>query len=428
MSLAALFRSTPAIAPTHQRAYMSFAVGTVVAFLIHVCAATAFWFLGARTLALLNAVSLAAYAAAFLWNRRGNHLAAAAVCVVELAAHQALAVHYLGWASGFQYYLVTVIPVVFFLPEGRMWAKVALVAVVPVAYLAIWRYGQVSPPAVPVPTATLSVLYAVNVTAVFALLGFFAWVYARTAERAEAGLRTARVRTESLLHSILPVPIAARLEAGEQPIADAFENATILFADLVGFTPLAQSVSPGALVALLDDVFSCFDALVERRGLEKIKTIGDAYMVAGGVPALRPDHVDEVAGLALDMMAALRERGARTGVALQMRIGMHSGPVVAGVIGRRKFAYDLWGDTVNTAARMESHGVPGAIHVTSAVHDALAGRCRFEARGTVDVKGKGPMDTWLLLGWRVDDAPAAEARARAWGSGPGDPQSREAGA
>jgi adenylate cyclase len=187
-------------------------------------------------------------------------------------------------------------------------------------------------------------------------------------------------------------------EAGEHPIADAFEHATILFADLVGFTSLSQTIPPAELVALLDDIFSRFDALVEERGLEKIKTIGDAYMVAGGVPARRADHVFAVSALALDMQAVLSRGVAAPGGGLHMRIGIHTGPVVAGVIGRRKFAYDLWGDAVNTAARMESHGVPGAIQISRAVRDALGSRAQVEPRGVVDVKGKGPMETFLLLG------------------------------
>jgi class 3 adenylate cyclase len=170
-----------------------------------------------------------------------------------------------------------------------------------------------------------------------------------------------------------------------------------LFADIVGFTPLSAGLPPERVVAILDEVFSTFDALADEHGLEKIKTIGDAYMVAGGIPVPREDHCEAVADMALAMLAACASgRVAEAGI--RLRAGIDTGPVVAGVIGRRKFIYDLWGDTVNTASRMESHGIPGSIQVTEAVHRRLCDRYRLEPRGTVDVKGKGPMATWVLIG------------------------------
>jgi class 3 adenylate cyclase len=200
-------------------------------------------------------------------------------------------------------------------------------------------------------------------------------------------------RSERLLLNVLPGPIAMRLKRGEGVIADRFPEATVLFADIVDFTPMSASRSPEDVVAVLDDVFSAFDRLADDRGLEKIKTIGDAYMVAGGIPLPREDHCEAVADMAVAMMRACDARGA-----VRLRIGIDAGPVVAGVIGRRKFIYDLWGDTVNTASRMESHGVPGAIQVTARVRERLRGTYRFEPRGTVEVKGKGAMPTWLLEG------------------------------
>jgi adenylate cyclase len=200
-------------------------------------------------------------------------------------------------------------------------------------------------------------------------------------------------RSERLLLNVLPGPIAMRLKRGEGVIADRFPEATVLFADIVDFTPMSASRSPEDVVAVLDDVFSAFDRLADDRGLEKIKTIGDAYMVAGGIPLSREDHCEAVADMAIAMMRACDARGA-----VRLRIGIDAGPVVAGVIGRRKFIYDLWGDTVNTASRMESHGVPGAIQVTARVRERLRGTYRFEPRGTVEVKGKGAMPTWLLEG------------------------------
>jgi adenylate cyclase len=208
-------------------------------------------------------------------------------------------------------------------------------------------------------------------------------------------------RSERLLLNVLPEPIAVRLKQEEGVIADRFEHATVLFADIVDFTPTSAGMQPHEVVELLDAIFSDFDMLAERHSLEKIKTIGDAYMIAGGIPTPRPDHVSAVAEMGLSMLdvAANHRRG------LGLRIGIDTGPVVAGVIGRRKFIYDLWGDTVNTASRMESHGVPGQIQVTERVADGLDGAYVLESRGTIEIKGKGLMPTWFLRARTDEGAP-----------------------
>ena len=205
-------------------------------------------------------------------------------------------------------------------------------------------------------------------------------------------------RSERLLLNVLPSTIAARLKTSSAVIADGFADVTVLFADIVNFTPLSDRVSPEQLVKLLDELFTDFDGLVERFNLEKIKTIGDAYMVAGGLPVERPDHAQAVADMALEMNKAVGRHGASAGDGFSLRIGMDTGPVVAGVIGRKKFIYDLWGDTVNTASRMESQGIPGRIHVTARTRDRLADAFELESRGEIQVKGKGPMTTYFLLG------------------------------
>jgi class 3 adenylate cyclase len=204
-----------------------------------------------------------------------------------------------------------------------------------------------------------------------------------------------RARSERLLHNMLPAAIAERLKRQPGAIADGFDQVTVLFADLVGFTPLSERTPPADVVQLLNQVFSSFDAMAARHGLEKIKTIGDAYMLVGGLPLLRADHAASVATMALEMRDALAAIDPR----LALRIGLHAGPVIAGVIGTSKPSYDLWGDTVNTASRMESHGEPGEIHVSDACKVLLAeaGFALVE-RGTIEVKGKGPMRTWWLKG------------------------------
>jgi class 3 adenylate cyclase len=211
-------------------------------------------------------------------------------------------------------------------------------------------------------------------------------------------LQAEQERSERLLLNVLPAPVAARLKQGDEVIADRFPEVTVLFADLVAFTASSDRASPERVVQVLADLFTAFDRLAARHRLEKIKTVGDAYMVAGGLPEPRPDHAEAVAEMAL----ALRDEAGRhldpTGRPLQVRIGIDSGPVVAGVIGTAKFSYDLWGDTVNTASRMESTGVAGCIQVTERVRRRLAGRYRFERRGPVQVKGKGELVTWFLVG------------------------------
>jgi adenylate cyclase len=209
-------------------------------------------------------------------------------------------------------------------------------------------------------------------------------------------LHDEKERSEALLLNILPRTIVERMRRGETVIADHFPEATILFADLVEFTSLAARFSPEETVALLANIFCRFDGLAAQYGLEKIKTTGDGYMLAGGVPEERPDHAAAVAEMALAMLDAVETAGSTVGERLQLRIGLNTGAVIAGVLGTRKFVYDVWGDTVNTAKRMESYGVPGHVHVSAATRQALGDAFRFEPRGPLEVKGKGSMETYFV--------------------------------
>lgn len=220
-------------------------------------------------------------------------------------------------------------------------------------------------------------------------------------KRTEAALSKEQEQTERLLLNVLPKPIAERLKQSQETIAENFAEATVLFADLVNFTQIAASLSPIELVNLLNQIFSTFDRLSEHYNLEKIKTIGDAYMVVGGVPQQRADHAQAIAAMALDMQTELAQFNTINGRTLTMRIGIHSGPVIAGVIGIKKFIYDLWGDTVNIASRMESQGVAGQIQVTASTYARLQDHYAFKPRGCVPIKGKGRMHTYFLLGRKV---------------------------
>jgi len=223
-------------------------------------------------------------------------------------------------------------------------------------------------------------------------------VYAvREAERAEAAAELEFQRSESLLSNILPSAIADRLKSGsEKVIADRHEAASVLFADMAGFTAAAAATSPAKLVAFLNEVFTAFDHLVQQHGLEKVKTTGDNYMVVSGVPIARQDHAAALLRLGIDMLDKAKHMQDPNGSNVSIRIGIASGPVVAGVVGMKKFFYDVWGDTVNVASRMESTGIPGRIQVDPETHRLLQHAFDFEKRDVVDIKGKGEMTTWLL--------------------------------
>jgi urea transport system substrate-binding protein len=208
----------------------------------------------------------------------------------------------------------------------------------------------------------------------------------------------AQKQTEELLLKILPKPIAERLQQKQQVIADSFSDVSVLFADLVGFTNFASRKTPTELVEILNQIFSEFDQLSKQHSLEKIKTIGDAYMVVGGLPIPRSDHASSIAQMGLDMQNFIARFNTEINESFRLRIGINIGPVVAGVIGLTKFSYDLWGDTVNVASRMESSGIPGQTQVTAAVYERLKERFLFQERGTILIKGKGEMMTYLLLG------------------------------
>lgn len=250
-----------------------------------------------------------------------------------------------------------------------------------------------------IPTGVAVSFFVFNILGVCLTAYVLLQYFVRARERALAELSVEREKSERLLLNVLPASIASRLKQSEETIADGFGSATVLFADIVGFTPLAQELPPAETVALLDRIFAAWDELAARHGVEKIKTIGDAYMVASGLPVPRADHAEAIAAMALEMEAEA-VGCAGDGTPLEVRIGIDTGPVVAGVIGRTRFSYDLWGDTVNTASRMESHGLPGAIQVSERARERLQADFELRCRGTIEVKGKGTMTTYLLVGRR----------------------------
>ncbi len=293
-----------------------------------------------------------------------------------------------------------VLAVVLVGPRRARWWFVAFAGVVVLSgLLDAWLVRTVTPPDVPIVLFFVVTLIGVGLLA-WLPLAFFVEARRRLVvelDQKNAELDRERQRSETLLRSILPARIAERLKDGEHPIADRYEHVAVLFADIVDFTPTSSRMDPSDVIAGLNHIFTTFDRLAADLGLEKIKTIGDAYMVVAGAPTPSHDAVDRIARMAVAMLGSTQQL--RFGdQPLRIRVGVDAGPVVAGVIGEAKFAWDLYGDVVNTAARMESQGVPGRVQMTDRFRDALPPGWQAEQRGPVDIKGKGPLVTYLLTG------------------------------
>lgn len=349
---------------------------------------------------LANVVAVAFMVVALLLSKRGLFTLAKVAVLVPVNTVVLVASALLGGRVGFVYYMVLFAAVAFLVfSEKERAGRYGLAGLSTV--FSVYMLVAAPPPSELVKVIPMRVLVGLDVAsalAVITTLCFIVHLFTGDTQRAEDKLAEEHARSEKLLLNILPGAISERLKEKGEPIADGFADVTVLFADIVGFTELSEKLSPAALVDMLNRTFSAFDDLAERLGVEKIKTIGDCYMVAAGLPAAQPDHAARVADMALGMRDALDRINREGGYSLRLRIGMHSGPVVAGVIGKRKFIYDLWGDTVNTASRMESSGSPGEIQVTRAAFEKLRDGFDLEARGVIKVKGKGEMETFLLKG------------------------------
>ena len=373
----------------------------VVAFLVgaavHAGFVAVFVGWGVTELAWFNGLSVVMMLTSCLLVRRGHAMTSYALGVLEIYLHAGVCLEVIGWSFGAQYYLFCSATMAMVLPASRR-VRVVLFAVQMALAMAMMAWYHDAPTPVTIDPTQLMVLHTFNVAGAFFLIGCVCYFLALSATRAELALSAEHDKSEALLGNMLPAVIVRRLKDDKTAIAEAFPSASVLFADIVGFTGLAESSPPQALVDLLNQIFSRFDDLVTASGLEKIKTIGDAYMVAAGIPVARPDHAEALLDLAIAMRAAFHEYCREIAQPLQLRIGVSSGPVVAGVIGRQRFLYDLWGDTVNVAARMESHGIADEIQVSAATHALSRHRHDFEARGAVEIKGKGPMQCYLLRG------------------------------
>jgi adenylate cyclase len=330
---------------------------------------------------------------------RSGALAAAALFVSTGICQVTLLTLCLGAASGLHYYYFAIAAAAIYLFHGfqRTWL---LASVLPMLlFLALTPTVGEQGLVVSIPSATARWLSTGHAIGAFAIIGVIGFLFSRATDEAERLLSAEKDRSERLLLNILPEPIANRLKSGtEKVIADRIDEVSVMFADLVGFTLYARDREPAAVVSVLNALFSRFDARVDALGLEKIKTIGDAYMVLAGAPTIRPDHLTALADLALELVQEVHAFRDPDGHRFAVRIGLHVGPVVTGVIGTRKMAYDVWGDTVNVASRLESTGLPQRIQVSAIVAERLADRFVFEARGTTEIKGVGAMETFFLTG------------------------------
>jgi adenylate cyclase len=389
----------PSVARYDQRMYFSMLLANVMALLLHFIWIFVFGSLGLTTLSLVNIGSVAIWIFNIALIRgRGAVLTAVVIGSLEVLGHQFLAIYYFGWGYGFQYFLLVIVAFAFMMNFRNMVIPVSLFIACLISFL--WYYYSVQYwlPHNDADPAIRETFLMANVTTAFTILAIMSYVYSEAARKAEAKLELEQQKSEKLLLNILPASIAERLKESTSIIADHFESTTVLFADIVGFTALAERISPTEVVTRLNRIFCAFDDLADRYRLEKIKTIGDAYMVAGGFPDQRDGHANDVSSMALDMLAAI-EAGNRTGEQpMSIRIGIHTGPAVAGVIGVKKFVYDVWGDTVNTASRMESSGLPGRIQLSQQTALLLDADFDVQERGKVEVKGKGCMTTYWLVG------------------------------
>ena len=366
--------------------------------------------LGLGTQFLVNLAALFLCGLGFVLNRQGQHLQAKVLLITVLTANTAYFATIMGASAPTHLWLIpgAALGVLAFKPSEWLWAVGLVGVTMGLFFVFESMYLDLEPMVTHLnnPMDRLRAAQGSTVAAMVVTLLLVGTMHRRFA-RAETALTREMAKSDRLLRAILPDEIANELRATGTTQAVRHEDVSLLFADIVGFTPLAASMPAEAVVELLAEIFERFDALIARCGVEKIKTIGDAYMVAGGVPKPSSDHAEQLANCALGMMNIMTQFSAESGHPLELRIGLHRGPVVAGVIGTTKFAYDLWGESVNLASRLESSGSPGRIHVSDAFREGLDSKLHFETRGKIELKGVGLTRThWLLE--PVQSAPTPE--------------------
>lgn len=347
---------------------------------------------------ILNMIALVGYILVFLFNRFGlNRLSPIHFCIQVTVHMTILTILFLGRNSAAHIYLL-IIPCLSFLifhPKDKLW--IYIVTILSITSLIYCEYfSQPSSMLLPISENNLRFLHFTAIVGTSFLLNQVVSIFHKDIQNAQRKLKEEHDRSEQLLLNILPEPIAKRLKFQEEVIADNYQSATILFADIVGFTQFSSGIPPQELVRVLNIYFTEFDRLSQIHEIEKIKTIGDAYMVASGIPIPSERHAEKIIHFGISIIKATKEISSRLGQNISIRVGVNSGPVTAGVIGKQKFIYDLWGDAVNLASRMESSGLTDKIQITEECYNLIKDKFPFELRGKIQIKGKGEMTVYTL--------------------------------
>jgi len=379
------------------RFYRAFMLICVLGIAFHIAFIALFWSVGIMPMALFNVLSVAVWTAGLWLMKQGRVAASYLTIMLEVTVHAVLAVHLLGAGPGFQFFLIAGIMGSFIVPRYRR-QIVVLGVLLAGLFVGLYFYDQWHTPPYALAQWLTVAFFIGNFGAAVLVMASPLVYYMGLLERTEAALAVEHVKSEALLRNVLPAVIAERLKQSTDTIAERFDRVSVLFTDVCNFTGLSAEYDPVELLDALNEVFNYFDTVIEKYELEKIRTIGDNYMVAAGAPLPRSDHALAMARAALELMDYADYCPNPLAKALRFRTGMNCGPVVGGVIGHTKFHYDVWGDPVNIAARMESHGEPGKIQITNDFYELIKDDFVCERRGRIQVKGKGEMETWFLVG------------------------------
>ncbi len=428
------FNTPPAVIELiNYRFYVVSNIAQTIAWSTHLWWMIMFYCLGVTPLAFIQIPSIMVYALAIIVNRRGFHMLAMVLSLTEIVAHQVLAVHYIGWDANFQYFIPVVAIFPFLIPKRGWFWKWFMLLLCLGGYLYIDFFMSKLEPVYKLNYGPLTFFHVLNIVLAFGMFATWAIYLTQAISRsqalieeqtkeltkAEEAVKQAEIqlklelkeqentiitkekqRYEELLLNILPYEVAQELKEKGKSEAKLFDHVTVMFTDFKDFTKIGEQMSAGQLVKEIDYCFSSFDKIIQKHGIEKIKTIGDSYMCAGGLPAINKTHATDVIRAALEIMEFMlkhkKEKEAKGETPFEIRIGINTGPVVAGIVGIRKFAYDIWGDTVNIASRMESSGEPGKINISGSTHEQIKDKFNCSYRGKILAKNKGEIDMYFV--------------------------------
>jgi len=378
------------------RYYSMLRVVHSLALLCHIYFLVLFWIVGVSELTYIQFVSIAIYSLCIYLNEKRQYLTSLVLATFEVALHQAFCVYVIGVESQYQLYLACCAMLPFLLPKGKDIVKTLLLLGSIGAFILIQYVIGANTPIQVLSPNVLSGIGIINILITGGFLGVFGMYFANAMADTEDKLNVEREKSDSLLHNMLPKHVASELKTTGKSEPKRFESMTIMFTDFKGFTELVASIPAITLVEELNDIFSGFDDIVEEEGIEKIETIGDAYLAAGGLPKEEPNHAYKCVKTAKRLIEYLEFRNAQNKIQWKMRVGIHSGPIVAGVVGKKKLTYGLFGDTINTASRFETASEPGRINVSSSTYEQIKNEFDFEYRGKIHAKGKGELDMYFV--------------------------------